>query len=345
MKSETNMNLKFTQGLIFLMSLFFFSSFSFAGNLADGLYAEFDTTKGKIMVRLYFEKTPMTVTNFVGLAEGTKKSNQPEGKRFYDGLVFHRVINDFMIQGGDPEGTGRGGPGYRFPDEFDPSLKHDGPGILSMANSGPGTNGSQFFITHKDTPWLNNKHNVFGKVVEGQDVVDAIEKGDKINKLNIVRVGKKAESFKTDQAQFDVLLKGMTQNQNKKIKMDMAKFENEMNKKFPGAVKTKSGLRYVVTKEGTGSKPSKGVVVKAHYTGKLLDGTKFDSSVDRGKPFEFPVGAGRVIKGWDEAFLDMKKGEKRTLIIPYHLAYGERGYPGVIPPKATLIFDVELLDF
>jgi peptidylprolyl isomerase len=173
---------------------------------ADGLYARFITSRGDIVVRLEFEKTPLTVTNFVGLAEGTKDSNKGKGVRFYDGLIFHRVIPDFMIQGGDPEGRGSGGPGYRFPDEFDATLRHDSPGILSMANAGPGTNGSQFFITHVKTPWLDGKHTVFGHVVEGQDVVNAIRRGDEMKKIDIIRVGSRASSFKADQESFDRLM-------------------------------------------------------------------------------------------------------------------------------------------
>ena len=162
----------------------------------DGIYAEFNTTKGKIICMLEFEKTPMTVANFVGLAEGNfKVGNSEITKPFYNGLKFHRVIKDFMIQGGDPQGNGQGGPGYKFPDEIVPELKHSGPGILSMANSGPATNGSQFFITHKETPWLNGKHTVFGHVVDGQEIVDAIEQGDEMISVTIIRVGENATRF------------------------------------------------------------------------------------------------------------------------------------------------------
>lgn len=174
--------------------------------LADGLYAKMVTSKGDIIIELEFEKTPLTVTNFVGLAEGTINSNRGKGVRFYDGLTFHRVIPDFMIQGGDPDGNGTGGPGYTFPDEIDKTLRHNTPGILSMANAGPGTNGSQFFITHTQTPWLDGKHTVFGRVIEGQDVVNAIRQGDTIKTIEIIRSGKKATTFKTDQVSFEMLL-------------------------------------------------------------------------------------------------------------------------------------------
>jgi len=177
--------------------------------LNDGLFAKIITTRGTITVELYFEKTPLTVVNFVGLAEGTKDYSPVKGRTggpFYDGLTFHRVIANFMIQGGDPLGNGRGGPGYNFPDEFVPALTFNGPGVLAMANAGPNTNGSQFFITHKATPHLNYKHTIFGHVVEGQDVVNAIRTGDKIEKIEIIRNGDKAKNFATDQAAFDRLL-------------------------------------------------------------------------------------------------------------------------------------------
>ena len=316
--------------------------------LQDGLYAKFNTDKGEIICMLEFEKTPMTVVNFVGLAEGTKElggGGGTQGTKFYDGLTFHRVIADFMIQGGCPLGTGTGGPGYTFPDEIDPELTHDRPGILSMANAGPGTNGSQFFITHVPTPWLDGKHTVFGHVVAGQNVVNAVQQGDKLNSIEIIRVGTKAEQFKADQVIFDSLLSTLEERKREKELVAMEALQSQIEKDYPNAETTPSGLKYVVVEEGTGSAtPAKGTMVKAHYTGKLLDGTKFDSSHDRGEPISFPVGEGRVIKGWDEAFLSMKKGEKRILIIPSKLGYGPSGR-GPIPPNATMVFDVELVDF
>jgi len=315
--------------------------------LADGMYAKFITNKGEITCALEYEKTPITVANFVGLAEGTKELGGGAGKagvRFYDGLTFHRVIADFMIQGGCPLGTGTGGPGYTFPDEIDPSLKHTSPGILSMANAGPGTNGSQFFITHVPTPHLDGKHTVFGHVVSGMDVVNKIQKDDKIETIEIIRVGADAKAFKSDQAAFDALLGNQEERASEKELAAMEEAMEQINGQYPGAITTDSGLKYVVVAEGAGDTPASGAMVKVHYTGKLLDGTKFDSSVDRGTPIDFPVGQGRVIKGWDEALLTMKKGEKRVLIIPANLGYGPSGR-GPIPPNATMIFDVELIDF
>lgn len=317
-----------------------------AAEYPDGLYAELYTSKGAVVLRLEFEKAPLTVANFVGLAEGSKKSNRPDGTRFYDGIAFHRVIKDFMVQGGDPTGTGRGGPGYRFPDEIHPDLKHDGPGVVSMANAGPDTNGSQFFITHKATPWLDGRHAVFGRVVTGQEVVDSIVRGDVIDKVVIVRTGEKAREFKADQAAFDRLAAKTLAANEARSRKALGDFMLGLEKQHPGKIQaTTSGLKYVVLREGRGPKPQKGARVTAHYTGKFLDGKVFDSSVGRGRPLAFNVGNGRVIKGWDEALLDMKKGEKRLLVIPSDLAYGDRGYPPVIPPRTTLVFEVELLDF
>ena len=312
-------------------------------DLKDGLYAEIKTSKGDILLELEYKKVPMTVMNFVGLAEGVLNL-QDEGEPFYDGLNFHRVIPDFMIQGGCPKGDGTGGPGYRFPDEFDPSLKHTGPGILSMANAGPGTNGSQFFITHVATPWLDGKHSVFGHVVEGQNVVNKIKTGDRIESVTIIRVGQDAEKFVCTKQAFSDLVEKVEEEANKKEAEEQKKIDREIDNRYPGAIKTPSGLKYVVLKEGSGDKsPKYGQNVTVHYQGTFLNGKIFDSSILRGEPATFKIG--QVIEGWNEALQTMKKGEKRTLIIPYQLGYGIHGYPGVIPPKSTLIFDVELLDF
>ncbi|NLY08039.1 MAG: peptidylprolyl isomerase [Spirochaetales bacterium] len=309
----------------------------------DGLYAIVSTRKGQIVLELEFEKVPMTVSNFVGLAEGTLNLKKP-GVPYYDGLKFHRVIENFMIQGGCPLGTGTGGPGYNFPDEFDSSLKHDRPGILSMANAGPGTNGSQFFITHVPTPWLDGKHAIFGHVIEGQDVVNSIRQGDKIDKVEILRVGEKANAFVVTKESFSELVRKASEVQLKRIEEEEKKISEDIDKRWPGAVKTPSGLRYVIIKEGQGTaSPKMGQTVTAHYNGTLMNGKMFDSSIVRNEPIRFKVG--QMIEGWNEALLTMHKGEKRQLIIPPELGYGVQGYPGVIPPNSYLIFDIELLDF
>jgi peptidylprolyl isomerase len=240
------------------------------------------TARGTIILSLEFEKTPMTVMNFVGLAEGTIAFYNRAAKRYYDGLAFHRVIKDFMIQGGDPRGNGTGGPGYRFPDEIVPALRHDGPGVLSMANSGPDTNGSQFFITHKATPWLDGKHTVFGRVVSGQDVVDAIRQGDKIIAVKILRVGREAESFKATQAFFDALVKEAGVRVREKRAKERLDSLETIGRKWPQAKKTKNGLMYVVVKNGSGPSPKHGDTVTVHYTGAFLDGSVFDCSRTRG---------------------------------------------------------------
>jgi peptidyl-prolyl cis-trans isomerase A (cyclophilin A) len=307
----------------------------------DGLYAVFNTNKGKIVCQLEYAKIPMTVGNFVSLCEG----NHPKaaaGKPFYDGLGFHRVIANFMIQGGDPQGNGSGGPGYSFPDEFDASLRHATGGILSMANAGPGTNGSQFFITHVATPWLNDKHTIFGHVVSGMSIVNAIAQGDKMETVRIIRVGKSAKDFNAV-ASFTKGSEGATKKREEEMKKGIAEWDGKVKAKFPTAQKTASGLYYVVDKPGTGAKATKGQTVVAHYTGTLWDGKKFDSSVDRGQPFEFAVGTGQVIPGWDEGFMLFNIGAKGKLIIPARMAYGDRGAGGVIPPNADLIFEVEML--
>ena len=309
-------------------------------NLENGMYAKINTNKGEILIKLEYEKTPLTVASFVGLAEGEMKNNKKEtGTPYYDGLKFHRVIKDFMIQGGCPDGTGSGSPGYSFADEFHPDLKHDKEGILSMANSGPATNGSQFFITHKETPHLNGKHSVFGHVVEGMDVVNAITQNDVMNSVTIIREGSSAKAFDANS------IFKTAQNEINKANAEKAKQAAEKMKELTkGAITTESGLAYKVINKGKGNThPKASSTVKVHYTGMLEDGTIFDSSVKRGQPVEFPLN--RVIPGWTEGVQLMVVGDKWTFIIPGNLAYGKRGMPQAgIAPNATLIFEVELLD-
>jgi peptidyl-prolyl cis-trans isomerase A (cyclophilin A) len=339
-----------------------------------GIYATIETEKGNIVILFDHKKTPMTVANFVGLAEGKMENTaKPLGVPYYDSIKFHRVITkgngdpqDFMVQGGDPTGTGTSGPGYSFPDEIDPSLKHDVPGILSMANSGPGTNGSQFFITVVPTPWLDGKHTVFGRVVSGMEVVNSLKTNDMMKKVRIERVGAEAQAFKVDKASFEgykvkaqskmeemqkverakmeEMMKEMQKKNQEAAKTDEPAFRAEMKKLYPTATFTASGLAYIIEKQGTGDRAKAGNTVSVHYHGAFVDGKKFDASYDRNEPITFPLGQGMVIPGWEEGIALLNKGAKAKLIIPYWLAYGVDGRQPVIPPKSTLIFDTEMVE-
>lgn len=332
--------------------------------LKDGLYANFQTSKGNMIVKFEDEKAPVTVANFVGLAEGKiENKSKAKGVPFYDGTIFHRVIKDFMIQGGDPKGTGMGDPGYKFDDEKN-DLQHTGKGILSMANSGPNTNGSQFFITEVATPWLDGRHTIFGSVINGLDVIDVIanvEKGaqDKpktdvvLEKVSIFTKGDEYKDY--DAAKIFNEGKGKIKQNNQaileKIAADKKKKEEEFfanQQRLIDEMKadmqvTPSGLYYKITKTTTGVAPKAGDDVAVHYAGRLADGTEFDSSFKRGEPIEFPVGLGRVIRGWDEGIMLLKEGETGTFVIPSELGYGAQGAGGVIPGNSCLVFDVELV--
>lgn len=303
----------------------------------EGIFAILQTEKGEIVLELYYKDTPLTVMNFVGLAEGIFTATA--GKPYYDGLTFHRVKTDFMIQGGDPYGNGSGGPGYQFPDEIVDKYQFTGPGILAMANAGAGTNalgtnGSQFFITHVETSWLNGQHTIFGCVVKGQDVVNAIEQDDKIIHVEIIRQGNDAENFVVTQAEFDNL-------RNAAISQRLAMLHNALKEAYPEMTETQEGIFYMTTEEGSGEKVGMGKRVLFNYQGMFLDGSIFD--VSQSGPMEMNTGLGTVIKGMDMMIQDMKVGETRAMILPPDLAYGQRGAGSTIPGNCYLIFLVQVV--
>ncbi|MBU2019421.1 MAG: peptidylprolyl isomerase [Bacteroidetes bacterium] len=336
--------------------------------LNPGIYAEITTVKGVILIELFYELTPMTVANFVGLAEGklvvfdSIKQTTP----FYNGLKFHRVIKDFMIQGGDPSGNGSGGPQYRFYDEIVPSLKHDGPGILSMANAGPATNGSQFFITHKATPHLDGKHTVFGKVIKGQEVVDAIAQDDVMQVVKILRIGKEAKKWDASKAfntthavikKIDDEKEAIRLAEEAKLQVyynqikdlseeDFTKYMfEEVKKKYPNAKQSESGLVYIIENAGEAKKASEGDQLTVHYRGTFRTSEKeFDASYNRGQPMSFAYKQQRMIAGFEEGMGLIGKGGKVKVFIPYFQAYGPAGRPGAIPPYSDLVFDIEMVD-
>lgn len=342
-------------------------------DLSDGLYAEFVTNKGTFVAKFYEDATPLTVANFVELAEGRHEmvDSAYQGKPYYNGISFHRVIKDFMIQGGDPKGDGTGGPGFRFPDEIVDSLKHDRKGILSMANSGPGTNGSQFFVTLKETPWLDGKHTVFGEVVIGQGIVDSIgqvatsKPGDKpvdaviIQELNIINKGATVPSFAVEMENIEL--------ERKEKEERLAEVARQtavgMHSRDAQAEETESGLRIYWEHKGKGIKPEIGSRVRMNYAGYFTDGRLLDTSIlEIAEKYE-AVDAQRMvagqygptateyspqaglIPGFREGLLQMSVGDKVTLFIPSHLAWGEQGAPrGGIPPNTDFIFELELVD-
>ena len=351
-------------------------------DLGDGLYAEIVTNKGTMVAKLEYEKVPVTVANFVALAEGNHPLVKEEfkGKKFYDGLNFHRVMDKFMIQGGDPMGTGSGGPGYKFEDEFNPDLKHDRPGILSMANSGPGTNGSQFFITEVPTPWLDNKHAVFGELVKGLDVQDSISnvQVDGANKpledvviehVNIIRKGLAAKNFDAPKVFTEELPKlvekqeAIREEARKKAEAAAAvareKFLKD-NEGLNGRIENSpTGITIIYTKESHGLKPNSTDKVLVNCAGYFTNGELFyttwkdvaqkygkynEQAEQQGAYQPFPMiynETATLVPGFKEAMLKMNVGDKVRVYIPSYLGYGERGY-GAIPPNTDIIFDIEV---
>lgn len=327
--------------------------------LTDGLYAKMQTTKGDLTIQLYQEESPIAVASFVGLAEGDiENTAKPLGEPFYDGIVFHRIIKDFMIQGGDPDGSGMGGPGYSFQDEFFSELKHDKKGVLSMANSGPNTNGSQFFLTEVPTPWLDGKHTIFGQVINGLDVVDSLANAKtnaqdkpltelKIEKLDIIRKGEKYKDYKGNEAFVKAKAnhKARQEEVRKKLQVQQEQAAQRIKELTAKAQTTESGLQYVLIEEGKGEKPVNGDKINVHYTLRLANGDKIDSSYDRNQPLPIEVGKTGLITGWLESLTMFNRGSKVFLIVPPQLGYGAAGAGGgLIPANATLYFDMEFLN-
>lgn len=344
-------------------------------NLEDGIYAEIQTTKGTITAKLHHKKAPLTTANFVSLAEGYNifVNDTFKNKKFYDGTIFHRVVKDTLIQGGDPFGNGNGNPGYRFMDEFHPDLKHDKPGILAMANAGKNTNGSQFYISKVNRPELDNKHSIFGEMIDGFDVLDSILQvptskeevpldSIQISKLNIIRIGKDAENFDANKVFKYHFAKKQKEEKAKKARQE--KLKNETREKHlkqkKTAVTLDSGVRYFISEKGNGEPLKIFSRAMAHYALFLENGTLLNTSnlslaeaysivkeskkvANRYVPIKADLGPDApMIAGFKEGMQQLNVGDKATLFIPYHLAYGEAGNSG-IPPKTNLIFEVEIL--
>ncbi len=345
-------------------------------DLEDGIYAEIVTSKGTMIAKLHYDKVPITVANFISLAEGTNTMVKDEykNKKYFNGLIFHRVIDEFMIQGGDPTGTGTGSPGYKFNNEFHPDLKHDKAGVLSMANSGPNTNGSQFFIMEVAKPFLDNSYNVFGQLVEGLDIQDSISNvktaaRDKpvqdviIKEVNIIRKGKTANSFNAAKIFENHFEEANRKKEEKEAysKKIIATYGKKFKTQKEKATTLASGLKYYVTQKGQGEKLTSNATVSTHYAvyfenGKLLETSKLEiaevfnkvnqrrKDANQYQPIKANISPNAgMIAGFKEGLKQLHVGDKATLFIPYHLAYGESGNRE-IPGKSNIIFEVEILD-
>jgi carboxypeptidase Q len=338
--------------------------------LKDGIYADLNTNKGKITLNLDYENVPMTVANFVGLAEGTIKNNALElSKPYFNGSIWHRVVPGHVIQAGMPaipkvDSTGNEieTPGYEFPNEIFSGLSHNKAGMLGMANAGPHTNGSQFYITLGDRSYLDGNYTLFGSVVEGMDIVDKIIQGDTIKSVSIVRIGSKADEFKPDTDSFFKMVEEAKMKLKSSLEKKAQLEEKWIKKNIPGASETKSGLKYFIRKKGSDKKPVEGTTVKIRYSGKvLIDKFSFVSSADGGQPdfgktpvvFDYTIGKTKINYGLDDIISEMNYGENRIAVVPADLAYGNSGFYGksvqnqkrfVISPNSTLYYEIGILE-
>ncbi len=325
----------------------------------DGLYAEVTTSKGLIVLQLEFEKTPLTVSNFVGLAEGTIENPLGPGVPFFNGTRWYRVVPGHVIQCGGPGNGSDADVAYTFPNEiYLPELNHGRAGMVNMANSGPHTNSSHWCITLGDRSYLDGDYTVFGHVVKGLEVTTTIGQEDIIKTIKIVRVGKAANSFHPTTESFNTMVAAATirikdQEANKKTED-----EKYIQSTWPEA---KNFLRYVVLTEGEGQRLTIGTKVKMRYKAQFVRGESFISTADVGKPwfgntpeiFDYEMGVTKINPGFDAGVAQMRKGEKRVLIIPAEQAYGPGGYYPPerkgekrfhVSPNQTIVYEVELVD-
>ena len=315
-----------------------------ARDLPDGLYAVIDTGKGEIVIELEPELAPVTVMNFVGLAEGTVENDFRPERPFYDGLVFHRVEPGFVIQGGDPNGDGSGGPGYRFPTETHPDLLHDSEGVVAMANSGPDTNGSQFYITMDATPFLDGSYNVFGTVIEGMEVVRAIEAGDVIRSVEIVRSGEAAQEYEASTALFEEARQTLVAEREAAAAAELEAALTAVTEGLPNVIEFgETRMLLSLIAPGGGETPQSGDEVRVHYSFSTLDGELLDDTQARGEPFAFTFDEQRILPGLELAIGTMRPGAELVAIIPPELAWGSQGLPPALPPDSFVVFEIERL--
>ena len=305
------------------------------GGLDDGLYARIVTDEGRVLVRLHEERAPLPVAAFVGLAEGALGPAQ-----FYDGSIFE-IASEQLVMAGGVRGRAVAAPDWEIPDQFHPDLRHDRPGVVSLLTETPHTGNSRFVITRRAAPELDDVYPVFGEVIDGQDVVDALRRGQILKRIRIVRVGPAARAYRVDGPGLADLRSQVAEELLRAVLKRHEEVLDEFRGRWPDAAATESGLLYVVHREGDGPTPDFGAKVLLRYTGSLADGTQFGTSGL--EPMEFTIGA--VVKGLEEMLLEMRRGGSRTVLIPPDLGYGAMGVPGTVPPRAFLIFDVELVDF
>ncbi len=316
-----------------------------ASDLPPGRYAEIKTNKGDIVIRLEPEYAPMTVMNFVGLAEGTIENTFRDGSPYYDGLTFHRVVPEFVIQGGDPEGTGQGGPGYQFPTETHPELLHDSEGVVAMANSGPDTNGSQFYITLGPTPHLDGGYNVFGRVTQGIEVVQEIEQGDVIRSVEIIRSGEDAERYTATTEDFFAMVEEVEAEREAEAAAALQAQIDAVTADLPGTVPFgETRMLLGPLEAGRGAPPERGDRVSVHYTFSTLDGRVIDDTRARNEPHEFVYLENRIIEGLELAIGTMAPGAELVAIVPPELAFGEQGLGPALPPNSYVVFEIERLE-